>query len=276
MSQIKLLLTGEGGQGIQTIAKIVSDAAVNSGYNVSYIPSFGVEQRGTPSVAFLVISRDEINYPRFDVADYVVILQKRAISVASKYVSSHTKVIFDSSTIFAKDLPKKSVLIFGTPATKYAYEKFTPRAFNVIVTAKLSKMLNLSHEKTWESVEKNLLKKLKDKKIKKANEDAYNFGRDLVFEVDKFSEPTFMPSTEKCLYSGSGKSAEILPECCKGCGICIEKCPVKALSFGKTLGVFATPIPEIDLEKCIACGNCTRFCPDAAISVVKDIKKESE
>jgi formate hydrogenlyase subunit 6/NADH:ubiquinone oxidoreductase subunit I len=36
------------------------------------------------------------------------------------------------------------------------------------------------------------------------------------------------------------------------------------------LGVFATPIPKVDLEKCIACGNCRNFCPDGAISVIKD------
>jgi len=71
---------------------------------------------------------------------------------------------------------------------------------------------------------------------------------------------------------GFGKTAYINPKSCKGCSICVEKCPVKALAFGDTLGVYATPVPDIDLEKCIACGNCKRFCPDAAIKVDKDKK----
>lgn len=270
MSSIKVLLTGEGGQGIQTVAKIIANAAVATGFNVSYIPSFGVEQRGTPSTAFIILSRDEINYPRFDVADYVVILQKRALSVAEKYISPNTKVIFDSSTIARKALPKNSTLVFGTPATKYAYEKFSPRTFNIIITGKLCKMLNLDAKKTWESVEKILLKKLTDEKLKQANKDAFEFGRDVVFETTEFTDPTFTPSTDKMISKGFNKKALILPERCKGCGICIEKCPVKALQFGATLGVFATPVPEIDLEKCIACGTCLRVCPDAAIEVQKD------
>ena len=59
---------------------------------------------------------------------------------------------------------------------------------------------------------------------------------------------------------------------CTGCGTCIEKCPVKALSFGEDLGVFAFPVTKIDLEKCIVCGNCRRFCPDGAIGVDKNSK----
>lgn len=273
MSTTKLLLTGEGGQGIQTIAKVISAAAVEAGYHVSYIPSFGVEQRGTPSVAFIIISDTEINYPRFNVADYAVILQRRAIDVAYKYISPNTRVIFDSSTISFADLPKLSALVFATPATKYAYEKFTQRAFNILITGKLTKLLNLDKDKSWKAVEKTLFKKLKDEKVKKANRDAFLLGYDVVFEEKIFTEPTFMPSKEKIVMKGFNKEAMILPERCKGCGICIEKCPVKALKFGDTLGVFATPTPEIDLEKCIACGNCSRFCPDSAILVEKNSNK---
>ena len=270
MSVSKILIAGEGGQGVQTIAKILADTGVGSGYNVSYIPSFGVEQRGTPSVAFLILGKEPIGYPRFGVADFVVVLQKRAIGAVVKYISPNTKVIFDSSTISAQDLPKKSGLLFGTPATRYASEKFTSRAFNILLTGKLAKLLNLNKEKTWQSVEKNLLYKIKDPIVRQANEEAFLFGYDLVFEVENFSIPSFCPSTKKIISKGFNKKAEILPAMCKGCGICIEKCPVKALKFSQTLRVFATPIPEVDLEKCIACGNCTRFCPDGAIVVEKD------
>jgi 2-oxoglutarate ferredoxin oxidoreductase subunit gamma len=273
MSQIKILLTGEGGQGIQTIAKVLTDAATNSGHNVSYIPSFGVEQRGTPSTAFITFSKTEINYPRFNVADYVVILQERAIHVAKEYISPNSKVIFDSSTINVSELPKLSTHLFATPATKYAYEQFTPQVFNIIIAAKLANILNLNKEKTWESVAGVLGKKFHDEKVRKANADAFEFGWNVVFEVKTFTEPTFSPSTKKVISKGFNKSAEIVPSRCKGCGICIEKCPVKALKFSSILGVFATPTPEIDREKCIACDNCNRFCPDGAINVQKDNTK---
>ncbi|MGI6393136.1 MAG: 4Fe-4S dicluster domain-containing protein [bacterium] len=57
----------------------------------------------------------------------------------------------------------------------------------------------------------------------------------------------------------------IKPELCKGCEICIEFCPVKALSLDqKKLVVTAD-----NMEKCIACGMCELRCPDFAIYIEK-------
>ena len=56
-------------------------------------------------------------------------------------------------------------------------------------------------------------------------------------------------------------------EICKGCGLCIAKCPTKALAFGKELGVYGTPVALPEAQKCTACGVCQTFCPDCAIRV---------
>jgi len=60
----------------------------------------------------------------------------------------------------------------------------------------------------------------------------------------------------------------LFPGLCKGCGLCIEKCPVKCLKWSKVLGVYGTPVVEAD-DKCIACGICQEVCPDCAINVEK-------
>jgi 2-oxoglutarate ferredoxin oxidoreductase subunit gamma len=268
MKATRIFLAGEGGQGIQTIAKVLVDAVKTQGSMVSYIPAFGVEQRGTPSTAYITISNEEIRYPRFEHADIVVVLQKRALSIIDKHISPRTKVIFDSSTIPAELIHHHNKM--GIPATEIASSLFTTKSFNILITGKVSRIINLDENIVWDSIVKILGKKFKDDKIKKLNEDTFKYGRTAVFEIDHFSKPTFMPATGKIIRKGFGKSAMIIPERCKGCHICIAKCPVAALSKGETLGVFATEIPEIDLEKCIACGNCYRFCPDAAISVTKD------
>ncbi len=57
---------------------------------------------------------------------------------------------------------------------------------------------------------------------------------------------------------------------CKGCGICLVKCPQKALYFGKEKGVYSTPAPEVDPQKCKLCGICEIFCPDSAIKTEKE------
>jgi 2-oxoglutarate ferredoxin oxidoreductase subunit gamma len=264
-----ILIAGEGGQGIQTIAKIISDAAAQTKNHVSYIPSFGVEQRGTPSMAFIIISSQNILYPKFEKADYVVVLQRRAVDHVLPYVSNTTKVIFDSSTVPSDGFRSKEHL-FGIPATQIAIEERYPRSFNVVVAGKISQILYFNEEIVWSTIEKVLGKKFKTPEIKELNHKAFLAGRSFTFEVQNFSKPVYQPSTNKIMVKGHGKTCQLSPEYCKGCGICITKCPVGALRFSDTLGVFATPVPEIDLEKCIACGNCLRFCPDGAIGVQKD------
>ena len=51
----------------------------------------------------------------------------------------------------------------------------------------------------------------------------------------------------------------IIPEKCKGCGLCKRNCPVDAIT-----GEIKQP-HVIDQEKCIKCGTCIAKCPFKAI-----------
>lgn len=267
--KINIIIAGEGGQGVQTVAKILSTAIFNQGQEVTYMPSFGVEQRGTPSVAYFSFSSDPLRYPKFTIADYAVILQTRAISSVEKYISPNTKVIFDSSTISHNDLPKTAVHLLGIPATLLANTKFNTKAFNIIILGALTNLLELSADAVWSEISNTLGKKFTNESIKQQNREAFLYGHDSILEKNDFTKASIRPKHTSILYKGFGKVGEIVPKRCKGCGICIIKCPVGALSFGEDLGIFSTPVPQSDLEKCIACGNCRNYCPDSAICFEK-------
>ncbi|MCD5414157.1 MAG: 4Fe-4S binding protein [Clostridiales bacterium] len=56
---------------------------------------------------------------------------------------------------------------------------------------------------------------------------------------------------------------------CKGCGLCIDVCPVKivALNRGTTNERGYNPASIEEMDKCIACTNCALICPDLVITV---------
>ncbi len=55
---------------------------------------------------------------------------------------------------------------------------------------------------------------------------------------------------------------------CKGCGICIEFCPVKILKPAQKISPRGYFMPECDeMDKCTQCGMCSLLCPDFAIVV---------
>lgn len=88
---MKILLAGEGGQGVQVAGEILALAAFNEGKQACLIPNFGVEQRGGVSLAFVKIREGE--YPKFDKADVLAIFCDRAIARVKNYIDSQTKVI---------------------------------------------------------------------------------------------------------------------------------------------------------------------------------------
>lgn len=93
---VKIALAGEGGQGVQSVAMILTDAAAMEGKEILYIPNFGVEQRGGVSIAFVQIGDEKIGAPKFKRGDIVVALSDRAVRRVAMYVGPETVFIYDA------------------------------------------------------------------------------------------------------------------------------------------------------------------------------------
>ena len=132
MARSKIVLAGEGGQGVQSIAKILVEAGYNTNKEVLYIPNFGVEQRGGVSIAFCQIADEQIGEPRFSKGDIVIMLSDRAIERCSTYVDENTTVIYDDSVCTIKP-EMKAKRIIGVSANKIAHDELTTRVFNIII-----------------------------------------------------------------------------------------------------------------------------------------------
>lgn len=66
----------------------------------------------------------------------------------------------------------------------------------------------------------------------------------------------------------------VFPDLCKGCGLCIEKCPVKVIYWSEQLGFMGTPAVKTRIEGCIVCGICETVCPEPAIRVERKDKEK--
>lgn len=106
----RILIAGDGGQGVQTIAGIITQAAFDKGWQVSFIPNYGLEQRGGVSLAFIQISDTPVTYPKFSRADFLIVLSGQAKERTKNYAQEDTaeQFIFDE----IKNLPQKNLNIF--------------------------------------------------------------------------------------------------------------------------------------------------------------------
>lgn len=251
-ANLNILIAGEGGQGAQTIGEILARAAAMGELRSSYMPHFGVEQRGGVSLAFVRINSEKIDYPKFKTADIIVLMTKRAIPRLGQYVGEKTKII----NLIGKDYRPFNMVVMG------------------ILTNAIQKLgLNLSSESVETAIDQNLGKK------KGLGENLAGFKKGLSEEVIAFGKnlPGFSSRPEgkwKILIdkftSKEKKKITFIrfPELCKGCGLCIECCPNKALIWGNDgKGVYGNLMPKVNPEKCNGCKLCEETCPDCAIKV---------
>lgn len=134
MSQTHIVLGGEGGQGVQTIAEILAEAGFNLGLESLYIPNFGVEQRGGVSLAFVQLGDEPISAPKFNRAEVVVALSDRAVDRTRSYASPDGVFVYESSSgVTSPALPDGSVRLLPVPAIALASERLHPRVFNILI-----------------------------------------------------------------------------------------------------------------------------------------------
>lgn len=183
MARVKIALAGEGGQGVQSVAKILVEAGYEAGKQVLYIPNFGVEQRGGVSIAFCQISDEMIGEPRYSKADIVIMLSDRAIDRCSTYVDENTTVVYDTS-VCTKTPDFKCKKLIGVDANLIANTELSARVFNIII---LGVLLEATHVLELEDI-KNAMELALGKKfavkpeLRELNHKALERGMNLLKE----------------------------------------------------------------------------------------------
>lgn len=76
-------------------------------------------------------------------------------------------------------------------------------------------------------------------------------------------------SLKSITYQEKGLTWETYPGLCKSCGLCILRCPARALSYDQeNIEFLGMPAVKCDVEKCIVCRTCENICPECAIKVM--------
>ncbi|HDN80893.1 MAG: 2-oxoacid:ferredoxin oxidoreductase subunit gamma [Chloroflexi bacterium] len=99
MARCEVRLAGEGGQGLILAGVILAEAAVYEGKNVAQTQSYGPEARGGASSSEVVISDDEIDYPKVLEADVFLAMSQEACDKFCHQVRGDGLIIVDSVNV---------------------------------------------------------------------------------------------------------------------------------------------------------------------------------
>jgi len=120
-NQVELRLSGSGGQGLLLAGIILSEAAILEGKNAIQTQSYGPEARGGASKAEVIISHDDIDFPKVTVPNLVLALTQVASDKYIESVSEDGIVVVDSRIELPKDLKAKKII--SVPIIETATEK---------------------------------------------------------------------------------------------------------------------------------------------------------
>ena len=140
MTVIKIIFAGFGGQGIQTMGKLIAYAGLDSGLNVSWLPSYGPEMRGGTSNCSVILSNEEIGSPVVINADIVVAMNNPSLEKFENYIKSNGILIIDSELVRIQ-VKRQDITIFKIPAETLSLEVGDKRYANMVVLGALIKVI---------------------------------------------------------------------------------------------------------------------------------------
>lgn len=149
MIRQELRLTGSGGQGLILAGIILAEAALYDGLNVVQSQSYGPEARGGASKAEVIISENEINYPKVDNCDIMLTLTQDAYE---KYINSlkpgGTLIIDKTINITIK---RKDIKIYSIPIMETAMNKLNkPMVANIVALGSIYELTKLVTKESLE------------------------------------------------------------------------------------------------------------------------------
>ncbi len=161
-------LSGSGGQGIITCGIILAEAAILDGKNAIQSQSYGPEARGGSSKAEVVISAEEIDYPKATVPDYLLCLTDESFRIYAKKADPKTVIIVDS--LVKTDGFDRPVVV--APIIETANTKFKPLVANIVAVGFLAAYTKVTSR---ESVQTAMLGRI-PKGTEELNQKALNAG----------------------------------------------------------------------------------------------------
>ncbi len=175
----EIIAAGFGGQGVLSMGKILAYSGLMDDKEVTWMPSYGPEQRGGTANVTVILSDERISSPVLDTYDIVVALNQQSLDKFASKVKPGGVLIYDTNGIH-KHPVRDDIRIIPIAAMDKALEIGHSKAYNMIVLGALLEAME--YKIPMENVEKGLKKSLPERHhhLIPLNKEAIEAGRNLL------------------------------------------------------------------------------------------------
>jgi 2-oxoglutarate ferredoxin oxidoreductase subunit gamma len=155
--KLDIRLSGSGGQGLILAGIILANAGIKDGYNAIQSQSYGPEARGGASKAEVIISDQEIYYPKVGKSDVLLAMSQAAYNKYIQDIREESVLIIDSTLV--KNIEKhQEEKLYYTSITELAI-KGTGREMTANIVA-LGVIAGITRVVSEEALKEALLEKI--------------------------------------------------------------------------------------------------------------------
>ena len=151
MKTTSILIAGFGGQGTLFAGKVLANASLFKGLEVSWLPSYGPEMRGGTANCGVIISEDAIGSPIVNRPDVLIALNKPSFEKYEKVTKAGGYIFVDASLVDSKSL-RDDINVFYVPATELAMAAGNASLSNIVLVGKAIKETGLFTEEEIDEV----------------------------------------------------------------------------------------------------------------------------
>jgi len=178
--RLEIRFAGFGGQGIIRSGLMLAMASsIYAGKNAVQTQSYGPESRGGSCKSEVVISDEEIDYPKVDEPDVLVVMSQEAFNMYASTLKEGGTMLLDPDMVPRHEL-KGNVRAFMIPSTKMAEELGKTIVANVVMLGALVAITNLTTVEAFKNSLLSNIPKGTEKLNLRAFEKGYEYGKNLL------------------------------------------------------------------------------------------------
>jgi len=175
----EIRLSGEGGQGLVLAGKILAEAAaIYDGKNATQSQSYGPEARGGASRSEVIISDEDIDYPKAINIDLLLALTQESCNKYSGDLKDTGILLVDSDAV--TECPEGKFKTYRVPIVESARTKIGRVVVANIVA--LGVIIELTKIVSYDAIESAILARV-PKGTEKINKQAFQLGAQLGKEL---------------------------------------------------------------------------------------------
>ena len=135
----EIIIAGFGGQGVLSMGKILAYAGLMGGLEVTWMPSYGPEQRGGTANVTVILSDARISSPVLNAYDTAVILNQQSLDKFEARLKPGGTLIYDPYSIH--HAPKRTdISVIPVDAMEATFALGSSKTYNMVLLGSLIKV----------------------------------------------------------------------------------------------------------------------------------------